>query len=60
MIQAIQLVEESADPDEALRLAMAEFLFAFGFTALRLAISRIESELSKEHRNLLALQGWIA
>lgn len=58
MSQAAKLY--APEPDEALREAMAMFLVAFGFTALRLTVSRLENELAKEHRELLALQGWIA
>lgn len=60
MNQAAALSHENRAKDADLREAMEAFLMDFGFTALRVTIGRLESELSKEHRQLLALQGWIA
>jgi hypothetical protein len=46
--------------ETVLRAAMVSFLMAFGFTALRATLTRLEGEIAREHREQLAREGWIA
>lgn len=52
--------QRSSIREAVLKDAMEQVFMAGGFTALRLTVARLEAEIGRENRALLALQGWIA
>jgi hypothetical protein len=43
-----------------LKSAMRDVLFERGFTKLKSTVAKLEGELAREYRDLVAREGWVA